>query len=200
MPSRRRSPDSYAPIAILVTVVRLDTARSQTRRSSGPLQDPAKPARGSAEEARPRTSPTRPRVRQRGRRLRRASQGGRPRRRRRNWSRPETDRAIESGLAWLSKQQNSDGSYGSGAYRGNIAVTSLAGIAFMANGSSPGRGPYGPQIDKALQVCDGQYRAFGIHLRPQRGDARSDVLAWIRHAFPRRSLRDVARSPRFARS
>ena len=64
---------------------------------------------------------------------------------------PETDRAIESGLAWLAKQQNSDGSYGSGAYRGNIAVTSLAGLAFMANGSSPGRGPYGSQIDKALQ-------------------------------------------------
>ncbi len=64
---------------------------------------------------------------------------------------PETDRAIESGLAWLAKQQNTDGSYGSGAYRGNIAVTALAGLAFMANGSSPGRGPYGPQIDKALQ-------------------------------------------------
>ena len=64
---------------------------------------------------------------------------------------PATDQSISSGLAWLSKQQNSDGSYGSGAYRGNIAVTSLAGLAFMANGSSPGRGPYGPQIDKALQ-------------------------------------------------
>jgi hypothetical protein len=64
---------------------------------------------------------------------------------------PETDRAIESGLAWLGKQQNSDGSFGSGAYRGNIAVTSLAGLAFMGNGSSPGRGPYGSQVDKALQ-------------------------------------------------
>ncbi|MBI1830504.1 MAG: terpene cyclase/mutase family protein [Planctomycetes bacterium] len=63
---------------------------------------------------------------------------------------PETDRAIASGLAWLAKQQNGDGSYGSGAYRGNIAVTSLAGLAFMSNGSSPGRGPYGAQIDKVL--------------------------------------------------
>ena len=36
------------------------------------------------------------------------------------------------------------------AYRGNIAVTSLAGLAFMSSGSSPGRGPYGSQIDKAL--------------------------------------------------
>ena len=64
---------------------------------------------------------------------------------------PETDRAIESGIAWLGKQQNSDGSFGSGAYKGNIAVTSLAGLAFMANGSSPGRGPFGSQVDKALQ-------------------------------------------------
>jgi hypothetical protein len=63
---------------------------------------------------------------------------------------PETDAAVQSGLAWLGRQQNEDGSFGSGAYRGNIAVTSLAGLAFMAAGSTPGRGPYGPQIDKAL--------------------------------------------------
>src|SRR3954467_1147159 len=63
----------------------------------------------------------------------------------------ETQRAIESGLEWLSRQQNADGSYGTGAYRGNVAVTSLAALAMMASGSSPGRGPYGAQIDKALQ-------------------------------------------------
>src|SRR3954451_378444 len=63
---------------------------------------------------------------------------------------PQTDRAIHQGLAWLAKQQNGDGSFGSGTYRGNIAVTSVAGLAFMASGSSPGRGPYGGPIDKAL--------------------------------------------------
>jgi hypothetical protein len=62
----------------------------------------------------------------------------------------ETDRAINSGLSWLSRQQNADGSYGSATYRGNIAVTSLAGLAFMSSGSSPGRGPYGANIDRAL--------------------------------------------------
>ncbi len=62
----------------------------------------------------------------------------------------DTDVAIEQGLAWLAKQQNADGSYGSGAYRGNIAVTSLAGIAFMSSGSSPGRGPFGVNVEKAL--------------------------------------------------
>ena len=30
---------------------------------------------------------------------------------------PETDQAIDAGLAWLAKQQNADGSFGSGAYR-----------------------------------------------------------------------------------
>ncbi len=63
----------------------------------------------------------------------------------------DTDRAIQSGLSWLAKNQNTDGSFGSGTYRGNIAVTSLAGLAFMASGSSPGRGPYGAPIDKALE-------------------------------------------------
>src|SRR5262245_18603818 len=43
-----------------------------------------------------------------------------------------TDKAIASGLGWLGRNQSSDGSYGSGAYRGNIAVTSLCGLAFMS--------------------------------------------------------------------
>lgn len=62
----------------------------------------------------------------------------------------EAEAAIKAGLEWLAKQQNADGSFGSGAYRGNVAVTSLAGLAFMANGSSPGRGPFGAEVDKAL--------------------------------------------------
>jgi hypothetical protein len=62
----------------------------------------------------------------------------------------ETDEAIKNGLIWLAQTQNPDGSFGSSTYRGNIAVTSVAGLAFMASGSSPGRGPYGAQIDKAL--------------------------------------------------
>ena len=41
---------------------------------------------------------------------------------------PKTDEAIQNGLAWLARSQNSDGSFGSGTYRGNIAVTSLAGL------------------------------------------------------------------------
>ena len=75
---------------------------------------------------------------------------------------PETQKAIEAGLAWLAKGQNADGSYGTGTYRGNVAVTSLAGLAMMASGSSPGRGPYGKQIDAALQYILDNTSASGF--------------------------------------
>ncbi len=64
---------------------------------------------------------------------------------------PATEQAIKNGLASLAKKQNGDGSFGSSIYRGNIAVTSLAALAFMANGSTPGRGPYGQPIERALK-------------------------------------------------
>ena len=41
-------------------------------------------------------------------------------------------------------------------------MTSLAALAMMASGSSPGRGPYGPQIDKALQYVMDNTSASGF--------------------------------------
>ena len=61
---------------------------------------------------------------------------------------PKTDEAIQNGLAWLARTQSADGSFGSSTYRGNIAVTSLAGLAFMSSGSSPGRGLYGRRLTR----------------------------------------------------
>ena len=76
---------------------------------------------------------------------------------------PETDQAIKTGLAWLARNQNADGSFGSGTYRGNIAVTSLAGLAFMSSGSSPGRGPYRSADRQGAGLRDGQHLAVGLH-------------------------------------
>jgi Prenyltransferase and squalene oxidase repeat len=75
---------------------------------------------------------------------------------------PETLRAISDGLEWLDKHQAADGSFGAGAYRGNIAVTSLAGLAMMASGSSPGRGPHGKAIDRALNYVMEHTEASGF--------------------------------------
>ena len=79
---------------------------------------------------------------------------------------PETDKAIRKGLDWLAKQQQKDGSFGSMSYRGNLAVTSLSGVAFMCNGSTPGRGPYGDEIDKALGYVLGHVTPSGFIVLP----------------------------------
>lgn len=58
--------------------------------------------------------------------------------------------AVDLGLAWLAGQQAANGSFGSGGFRGNVAVTALAGIAFMTAGHVPGEGPYGEVVEKAV--------------------------------------------------
>src|SRR5262245_15808072 len=38
---------------------------------------------------------------------------------------PETEKAIERGLAWLAAKQNDDGAFGGSGYGQNVAVVSL---------------------------------------------------------------------------
>ncbi|MBY0261146.1 MAG: terpene cyclase/mutase family protein, partial [Phycisphaerales bacterium] len=64
---------------------------------------------------------------------------------------PELDRAVRDGLKFLASEQQADGSFGSGRYGKNIAVTALACLALMADGSVPGRGPYEANVRKGLE-------------------------------------------------
>jgi len=64
---------------------------------------------------------------------------------------PAAQDAIDSGLAYLAGHQNSDGSFGTGQHRGNVAITSLCGLAFMAGGHQPDRGRYGKEVRRALE-------------------------------------------------
>src|SRR5438093_297388 len=64
---------------------------------------------------------------------------------------PATQKAIDLGLAFLARSQHSDGSWGTGQYESNVAVSSLAALAMMAGGHQPSRGAYGPQVLKALE-------------------------------------------------
>lgn len=65
---------------------------------------------------------------------------------------PDAQRAIDKGLAWLAGAQEANGSFGERTqYQGNLAVTSLAGLAFMAGGHQPGRDQYGRNVLKALE-------------------------------------------------
>src|SRR5437763_11718071 len=47
---------------------------------------------------------------------------------------PRTDQAIQRGLAYLNTSRLRDGSWGTTQYQGNVAVTSLAAMAFMCAG------------------------------------------------------------------
>jgi hypothetical protein len=63
----------------------------------------------------------------------------------------DTEKAIREGLAFLASHQDADGSFGADGYRRNVAVVSLAGLAFLANGSALGRGPFGRNIRRCLE-------------------------------------------------
>lgn len=63
---------------------------------------------------------------------------------------PQAQEAIEAGLAYLAREQAPDGSFGTNQHRGNVAITSLCGLAFMAGGHQPGRGRYGRVVSRAL--------------------------------------------------
>ena len=52
---------------------------------------------------------------------------------------PKTQAAIQKGLDFLAKSQSQDGSFSSGDDGGHypVGMTSLAGMAFLANGNTP---------------------------------------------------------------
>ncbi|HEV3203210.1 MAG TPA: prenyltransferase/squalene oxidase repeat-containing protein [Gemmataceae bacterium] len=64
---------------------------------------------------------------------------------------PAAQQAIQDGLKFLINRQDKDGSFGTGHHRGNVAITSLAGLAFMAGGHFPGRGAHGQVVQRALE-------------------------------------------------
>jgi len=59
------------------------------------------------------------------------------------------DRSVERGLEYLASHQKADGSYDRG-YGRSAAIPALAGMAFLAKGYLPGEGPYGENINRAL--------------------------------------------------
>jgi len=79
---------------------------------------------------------------------------------------PAAQRAIDRGLAWLASRQNDDGSFGTGGYSRNVAVCGLAGMAFMSAGSTPGRGLYGPHVDRCLDYILSNAQESGFIIYP----------------------------------
>jgi hypothetical protein len=77
--------------------------------------------------------------------------------------RTELDETIDRGLAFLANTQNkADGSWTAGRQGKNVAITSLAVMAFLSAGHLPGEGKYGKQIEAGVQWVLKSQQANGL--------------------------------------
>ena len=63
---------------------------------------------------------------------------------------PALRAGVDRGFAYLARVQAADGAYGYDRYGKHVGITALACLAFMADGQLPGRGVYGPNVEKGL--------------------------------------------------
>ena len=63
------------------------------------------------------------------------------------WTQVES--CVDRALAWIATQQAADGSFPT-LSTGQPAVTSLCVLAFLSRGHQPGVGPYGAQLNRAI--------------------------------------------------
>ncbi|MEZ6197104.1 MAG: prenyltransferase/squalene oxidase repeat-containing protein [Planctomycetota bacterium] len=83
-------------------------------------------------------------------------------------------RSLDKGLEWLKRAQSSDGGFTSTedgtAYP--IAMTALAGMAFLASGSTSSRGAYADQVKKTLRYLMKFQRRNGLITGPSEDNGR----------------------------
>jgi hypothetical protein len=92
---------------------------------------------------------------------------------------PEANDSIQRGLAYLAKRQLEDGSFGTTGNGRNVAVVGLAGMAFLASGSTPGRGDYGENLDRSIDFLLENISESGLIAAPE-GAARGPMYG---HGF-----------------
>ncbi len=80
------------------------------------------------------------------------------------------ERAIGRGLDWLAKKQSRLGHWTGRDGRYPTAMTALAGMALLAEGSTTTQGKYAPQIRRAVDYLARRSRANGMIGDPLRDD------------------------------
>ncbi|MGH7142499.1 MAG: prenyltransferase/squalene oxidase repeat-containing protein [Planctomycetota bacterium] len=73
------------------------------------------------------------------------------------------DQACQHAAKWLAQHQNPDGSWDDHGAN-STAMTGLAGMALLATGSTPNRGPYGVNVEKAVMFCLKHQDAQGMYI------------------------------------
>jgi hypothetical protein len=59
--------------------------------------------------------------------------------------------AAERGLAYLASAQGREGALAGSWAQGQVAITALAALAFLAGGHQPGQGPHGETLERAVR-------------------------------------------------
>ncbi len=73
----------------------------------------------------------------------------------------QIDTSVDRALQWLASKQKRDGSFPT-LTQGQPGVTSLCVMAFAAHGHLPGEGPYGSQLEKAIDFILSCQKTSGL--------------------------------------
>jgi hypothetical protein len=90
----------------------------------------------------------------------------------------EVQRAVDRGLEWLAANQSRMGHWNAGYERYPTAMTALAGVALLAEGSTATQGKYAPNIRRAIDYLTQRSRTNGLI-----GDPLSDDRYTYGHGF-----------------
>lgn len=71
---------------------------------------------------------------------------------------PESEAALERGLAWLARNQGPEGNWGSH----DLGLVGVGALAFMSAGHMPGRGRYGTNVENALNYIIRNAKPSGL--------------------------------------
>ncbi len=95
--------------------------------------------------------------------------------------------AVDRGMRWLSSVQHTDGSWGSGAFRGSVAVTSSVMMAMLSAGNTSESGEYAQHVDRAVEFLMRAVQPSGL----VRSDEAASHGPMYGHAFATTVLADL---------
>lgn len=107
---------------------------------------------------------------------------------------PQSEAAVNRGLAYLASHQMSDGHWKSQGYANDVGVNGLALMAFLAAGHQPGRGRYGVVLSEVVDwlansiQMNGQFTPNGLIRATQGGGAGPPMYG---HGFALLGLAEV---------
>ena len=71
---------------------------------------------------------------------------------------PQSEEALKRGIEWLARNQGPEGNWTSN----DLGLVSMGGLAFMAAGHLPGRGPYGDNVKRAIEYVVRNAKPSGL--------------------------------------